>query len=226
MKVLLQIKELNVFYGKIQALKGISLHVAHGEIATIIGANGAGKSTLLKTISGFLDPREGTILFKNEKINGLSPNRIVRMGLSHIPEGRQILTSLSVRENLELGAISRSDFKGFRETLDHVLNVFPPLRERLHLLGGTLSGGEQQMLAIGRGLMADPTLLMMDEPSLGLAPLMVTEIFKIIQELKVRGKTILLIEQNAKKALQISDRGYVLDNRNDSARRVFARSLT
>jgi branched-chain amino acid transport system ATP-binding protein len=209
---LLEVKEIKVSYGNIQALKGVSLYVDQGEIATIIGANGAGKSTLLKTISGILIPVTGTVLFGGERIDGQYPHRIVCSGLSHIPEGRQILAKLSVRENLELGAISRPDQRGAREDLERVLGIFLPLRNRLNLLGATLSGGEQQMLAIGRGLMANPKLLMMDEPSLGLAPMMVIEIFRIIKELKTRGKTILLVEQNAKKALQISDRGYVLEN--------------
>ena len=208
----LQVEDLHVSYGHIKAVKGVSMGILAGEIVSIIGANGAGKSTLLKTISGLIKPRKGSIQFENASIVGIAPERITRMGLVHIPEGRQILATLTVHDNLELGSIplrSRSELnKRFQEVFDY----FPVLKERIHQRGGTLSGGEQQMLAIGRALMGEPKLLMMDEPSLGLAPILVNEIFKIIAVLHENKKTILLVEQNARKALLTSDRSYLLEN--------------
>ena len=208
----LQVEDLHVSYGHIKAVKGVSMGIQAGEIASIIGANGAGKSTLLKTISGLIKPRKGSIQFENASIVGIAPEKITRMGLVHIPEGRQILATLTVYDNLELGSIplrSRSELnKRFQEVFDY----FPVLKERIHQRGGTLSGGEQQMLAIGRALMGEPKLLMMDEPSLGLAPILVNEIFKIIAMLREKKKTILLVEQNARKALLTSDRSYLLEN--------------
>jgi branched-chain amino acid transport system ATP-binding protein len=211
-KYALQVEDLHISYGHIKAVKGVSMGIQAGEIVSIIGANGAGKSTLLKTISGLIKPRKGSIQFENASIVGIAPERITRMGLVHIPEGRQILATLTVYDNLELGSIplrSRSELnKRFREVFDY----FPVLKERINQRGGTLSGGEQQMLAIGRALMGEPKLLMMDEPSLGLAPLLVNEIFKIIAVLREKKKTILLVEQNARKALLTSDRSYLLEN--------------
>lgn len=208
----LQVEDLHVSYGHIKAVKGVSMDIQAGEIVSIIGANGAGKSTLLKTISGLIKPRKGSIRFENASIVGIAPEKITRMGLVHVPEGRQILATLTVYDNLELGSIplrSRSDLnKRFQEVFDY----FPVLKERVHQRGGTLSGGEQQMLAIGRALMGEPKLLMMDEPSLGLAPILINEIFKIITVLRNKKKTILLVEQNAKKALLTSDRSYLLEN--------------
>lgn len=208
----LQVEDLHVSYGHIKAVKGVSMGILAGEIVSIIGANGAGKSTLLKTISGLIKPRKGSIQFENASIVGIAPEKITRMGLVHVPEGRQILATLTVYDNLELGSIplrSRSDLnKRFQEVFDY----FPVLKERGHQRGGTLSGGEQQMLAIGRALMGEPKLLMMDEPSLGLAPILINEIFKIITVLRNKKKTILLVEQNAKKALLTSDRSYLLEN--------------
>jgi branched-chain amino acid transport system ATP-binding protein len=211
--MLLSVEGLNVFHGEaIHALRDVGFVVPEGEIVSIIGANGAGKSTLLKTISGLIKPRKGSIQFENASIVGIAPERITRMGLVHIPEGRQILATLTVYDNLELGSIplrSRSELnKRFQEVFDY----FPVLKERVHQRGGTLSGGEQQMLAIGRALMGEPKLLMMDEPSLGLAPILVNEIFKIIAVLREKKKTILLVEQNARKALLTSDRSYLLEN--------------
>jgi len=211
-KYALQVEDLHISYSHIKAVKGVSMGIQAGEIVSIIGANGAGKSTLLKTISGLIKPRKGSIQFENASIVGIAPERITRMGLVHIPEGRQILATLTVYDNLELGSIplrSRSELnKRFQEVFDY----FPVLKERVHQRGGTLSGGEQQMLAIGRALMGEPKLLMMDEPSLGLAPILINEIFKIITVLRERKKTILLVEQNARKALLTSDRSYLLEN--------------
>ncbi|RPJ22802.1 MAG: ABC transporter ATP-binding protein [Desulfobacteraceae bacterium] len=183
-----------------------------GEIVSIIGANGAGKSTLLKTVSGLIKPRRGSIRFENASIVGIAPEKITRMGLVHIPEGRQILATLTVYDNLELGSIPLRSRSGLNRKFEEVFETFPVLKERAHQAGGTLSGGEQQMLAIGRALMGEPKLLMMDEPSLGLAPILINEIFKIIAVLREKKKTILLVEQNARKALLTSDRSYLLEN--------------
>jgi len=207
----LQIIDLDVSYGQIQALKGTSLNVQQGEVVTLIGANGAGKSTLLHTISGIIRPLHGSILVYDQEIKRKSADEIVKMGISQVVEGRAILTRMTVQENLEMGAFLRGDSDGIRRDMEAILKRFPLLRERKNKLALTLSGGEQQMLAIGRALMSRPKLLMMDEPSLGLAPLLVTEIFKIIRELNREGITILLVEQNAKKALQVANRGYVIE---------------
>jgi branched-chain amino acid transport system ATP-binding protein len=207
----LQIIDLDVSYGQIQALKGTTLHVTQGEVVTLIGANGAGKSTLLHTISGIIRPLHGSILVYDQEIKKRSADEIVKMGISQVVEGRAILTRMTVQENLEMGAFLRRDSDGIRQDMEAIFKRFPLLLERKNKLALTLSGGEQQMLAIGRALMSRPKLLMMDEPSLGLAPLLVTEIFKIIRELNREGITILLVEQNAKKALQIANRGYVIE---------------
>jgi len=208
----LMVEDLHVSYGHIKAVKGVSMGIQTGEIVSIIGASGAGKSTLLKTISGLIKPRKGSIRFENVSIVGLAPERITRMGLVHIPEGRQILATLTVYDNLELGSIPLRNRSELNKKFQEVFETFPVLKERVHQPGGTLSGGEQQMLAIGRALMGEPKLLMMDEPSLGLAPILINEIFKIITVLRERKKTILLVEQNARKALLTSDRSYLLEN--------------
>jgi len=207
----LQIENLHVFYGGIHALKGVSLFVPRGTIVALIGANGAGKSTTLRTVSGLVRPREGRILFEGQDITGESPHRIVEMGIAMVPEGRRIFPNLTVMENLLLGAYTRRDHQGLKKDLEWVFSLFPRLRERTWQKGGTLSGGEQQMLAVARALMSRPRLLMMDEPSLGLAPLLVREIFHIVQELLQSGVTILLIEQNARAALEIAHYAYVLE---------------
>jgi len=208
----LTVEDLHVSYGHIKAVKGVSMGIQAGEIVSIIGANGAGKSTLLKTVSGLIKPRRGSIRFENASIVGIAPEKITRMGLVHIPEGRQILATLTVYDNLELGSIPLRSRSGLNRKFEEVFETFPVLKERAHQAGGTLSGGEQQMLAIGRALMGEPKLLMMDEPSLGLAPILINEIFKIIAVLREKKKTILLVEQNARKALLTSDRSYLLEN--------------
>jgi branched-chain amino acid transport system ATP-binding protein len=209
---MLEIKNLAVSYGAITALHGISLSVPAGSIVTLIGSNGAGKTTALKTISGLLKPRSGEILYEGKNIAGLPPHQIVRLGLSHVPEGRMIFTNLTVMENLQMGAYLQKDRQVVRRELDHVFAAFPRLQERERQIAGTLSGGEQQMLAMGRALMSRPKLLMLDEPSLGLAPLLVKTIFeKIVEINRQQGITILLVEQNAKLALEISGFGYVLE---------------
>jgi branched-chain amino acid transport system ATP-binding protein len=206
------VEKLHVSYGQIKAIKGISMSIQSGEIVSIIGANGAGKSTLLKSISGLIKPIKGDIRFQHASIVGLAPEKITRLGLVHVPEGRQILATLTVYENLELGSVPLKNRDLVRPKLHEVFEYFPVLKDKSDRLGGTLSGGEQQVLAIGRALMAEPQLLIMDEPSLGLAPLMVDEIFRIILKLREAGKTILLVEQNARKALLASDRSYLLEN--------------
>ncbi|ADQ40880.1 ABC transporter related protein [Caldicellulosiruptor acetigenus I77R1B] len=208
---MLKVNEIDVFYGAIQALFSVSLEVKKGEIVTLIGANGAGKSTLLKTISGLIRPRSGTILFEDIDITKKSSMEIVKLGISHVPEGRRVFPEMTVLENLELGAFLRKDKQGIKKDLELVFERFPRLYERKNQLAGTLSGGEQQMLAIGRALMSRPKLLLLDEPSMGLAPILVTEIFKIIKEINSQGTTILLIEQNANMALSIADRAYVIE---------------
>ncbi|MEC1521970.1 ABC transporter ATP-binding protein [Neobacillus niacini] len=208
---MLKIEDINVFYGNIHALKGVSLDINEGEIVTLIGANGAGKSTLLKTISGLLKPKNGSILFEGQSISGKVAQTIVKQGLSHVPEGRRVFANMSVEENLELGAYLRKDKQGIKEDFEKVYSLFPRLLERRKQLSGTLSGGEQQMLAMGRALMARPKLLLLDEPSMGLAPLLVKTIFKIIEEINKSGTTILLVEQNANMALSIADRAYVIE---------------
>ena len=208
---MLEIRDLHVSYGGIRALKGVSLTVNQGEIVTIIGANGAGKSTLLNAISGFLKPAQGDILYKGQKL-GRRPDLVVKSGICHVPEGRLIFANLTVRDNLGLGAYLRSDPKKVREDLDKVFVLFPRLKERETQIAGTLSGGEQQMLAMGRALMTDGELILMDEPSLGLAPLLVQTVFDIIVQIRKMGKTILLVEQNANHALKLAHRGYVMVN--------------
>jgi branched-chain amino acid transport system ATP-binding protein len=209
--VLLEVKDLNVYYGAIHALQGISFTVNEGEIVTLIGANGAGKSTTLRTISGLLRPRRGSVIFKDEDITMMPAEQIVRRGVVQIPEGRKIFAPLTVRENLDMGAYTRTNPTEIQQSLDRVFASFPRLKERLNQLGGTLSGGEQQMLATGRGLMSHPTLLLLDEPSMGLSPILVEEIFRIIKEINSQGTSILLVEQNALMALQIANRAYVLE---------------
>lgn len=208
---MLEVNEIHSYYGNIHALKGISLTVDKGEIVTLIGANGAGKTTTLKTISGLLHPRHGTITLEGERIDALRPHEIVMRGVVQAPEGRKIFGALTVLENLEMGAYARTDKAAMARDLDFVFNLFPRLAERRYQLGGTLSGGEQQMLAIGRALMAHPRVLMLDEPSMGLAPVLVETIFETIKKLNQEGVTILLIEQNAAKALQVAHRGYVIE---------------
>jgi branched-chain amino acid transport system ATP-binding protein len=207
---LLEIEDIHTFYGNIEALKGISLTVEEGEVVTLIGANGAGKSTTLRSISGLTPPRQGSIRFKGRDITFTPAQDIVRLGISQAPEGRRCFSRLSVRENLELGAFLRRD-AAVGEDLDRVYTLFPRLKERERQKAGTMSGGEQQMLAIGRALMSKPVLLLLDEPSMGLAPILVERIYETIEEIRKQGTTILLVEQNARYALQVSERGYVLE---------------
>jgi branched-chain amino acid transport system ATP-binding protein len=209
---MLEICNVNTFYGKSQALWDISVNVEEAEIVAIVGANGAGKTTLLNTISGLLQPASGTIEFMGQRIDGMQPHKIVEMGISHVPEGRRLFTDMSVRENLEMGAYSSRSWKGRHLTEANVYKAFPILKERAGQLGRTLSGGEQQMLAMGRGLMSKPTLCMFDEPSYGLAPIVMNEVFQVIQSLREQGITILIIEQNVPRTLEIADRAYVLEN--------------
>lgn len=209
---LLEVEDLHVSYGAIRALHGISFHVEKGEIVTLIGANGAGKSTTLRTISGLLLADRGKIVYDGMDITNKSADQIVQMGIVQVPEGRKIFAPLTVRENLEMGAFTRRDRREIEESMEFVFNLFPRLRERAEQMGGTLSGGEQQMLAVARALMAKPRLLLMDEPSMGLAPILVEEIFRVIQRLnQEEGVTILLVEQNAHMALSVAHRGYVLE---------------
>jgi len=209
---LLDIKDLQVYYDGIHAIKGVSLEVARGALVTLVGSNGAGKSTLLRTICGLKKPSSGELRFQERSLLDMSVTRIVQMGISMVPEGRQIFPDLTVMENLRLGAYIRTDQDGIARDQERVFSLFPRLKERASQKGGTLSGGEQQMLAIGRGLMAKPSLLLMDEPSLGLAPILVEEVFRVIQEIHAEGVTVLLIEQNAQAALAIADYGYVMES--------------
>jgi len=210
-QVLLKLEDVHTFYGRIEALKGISLEVREGEIVTLIGANGAGKSTTLRSISGLNQPRQGTIVFEGKNITRRAPHEIVQLGISQSPEGRRLFPRMSVLENLEMGAFQRRNRAEIREDIERVYSLFPRLAERKHQKSGTLSGGEQQMCAMGRALMARPKLLMLDEPSLGLAPIFVEKIFEIIGEINQQGTTVLLVEQNALMALDASRRGYVLE---------------
>jgi branched-chain amino acid transport system ATP-binding protein len=207
----LQLANIHTFYGNIHALQGISIEVNDGEIVTLIGANGAGKSTTLRTISGILQPREGEVRLDGERINAVPPHEIVARGVCQVPEGRRIFSRMTVRENLEMGAFSRKDKGAIKSDMDRVFELFPRLLERLNQKGGTLSGGEQQMLAMGRALMARPRILLLDEPSMGLAPILVETIFQTIREINAQGVTVLLVEQNAVMALQVAHRGYVLE---------------
>jgi branched-chain amino acid transport system ATP-binding protein len=209
--MLLEVKDLNVYYGAIHALQGISFDVEEGEIVSLIGANGAGKSTTLKTVSGLLRPRVGSVKLRGEDLTAMPAQNIVKRGVVHVPEGRKIFAPLTVQENLEMGAYTRNDKAEIQRNMERAFKSFPRLKERMNQLGGTLSGGEQQMLAIGRGLMAQPKLLLLDEPSMGLAPILVEEIFSIIKEINAQGVSILLVEQNALMALSVAHRGYVLE---------------
>ena len=208
---MLKIEKIDVFYGAIHALKGISVEVNQGEIVTLIGANGAGKSTTLRTISGLLKPKAGQILFEGQNIAGVAAQNIVKLGISQVPEGRRVFAHMTVLENLDLGAYLRSDSKEIKADMDKVFSRFPRLAERRSQLAGTLSGGEQQMLAMGRALMSRPRILLLDEPSMGLAPLLVKEIFSIVKDINETGTTILLVEQNAHMALSIANKAYVLE---------------
>jgi branched-chain amino acid transport system ATP-binding protein len=209
---LLALQTIHSYYGNIRALRGISLEVKRGEVVTLIGSNGAGKTTTLRTIMGLLKPRRGEITLDGHRIDGLPTDRLVRLGIAQAPEGRRIFPRMSVLENLEMGTFCRRDVENFRADMDHVFVLFPRLKERLHQRAGTLSGGEQQMLAMGRALMARPKVLLLDEPSMGLAPILVETIFTIIRTINAEGTTILLVEQNARMALQVANRGYVLQS--------------
>jgi branched-chain amino acid transport system ATP-binding protein len=208
---MLKVNNLYVNYGKVQVLNDITLEVKEGEIVTLIGSNGAGKSTFLKTISGLVRPYKGSIIFKEEDITGLPPDLIVKKGIAHVPEGRRIFTNMTVNENLLVGAYHRKDKENLERDYEEIFSLFPILRERLHQMAGTLSGGEQQMLALSRALLSNPKLIILDEPSLGLAPVVVDKVFDVIEKIRGKGITVLLVEQNAHLALELSDRAYVLE---------------
>ena len=211
---MLEVKDLEVYYGVIQAIKGISFEVNQGEVIALIGANGAGKTTTLHTVTGLISPKKGQVIFEGKDITKLPAHKIVSMGMAHVPEGRRVFAELSVYENLKMGAYTRKDKTDIVESLQNVYKRFPRLEDRKNQMAGTLSGGEQQMLAMGRALMSKPKLILMDEPSMGLSPILVNEIFDIIRSVSESGTTVLLVEQNAKKALAIADRAYVLETGN------------
>ena len=211
---MLEVKDLEVYYGVIQAIKGVSFHVEKGEVIALIGANGAGKTTILHTVTGLLSPKKGSVIFQGKDITKTPAHKIVSMGMAHVPEGRRVFAELSVYENLKIGAYTRTDKAEIEDSLKSVYKRFPRLEERKNQMAGTLSGGEQQMLAMGRALMSKPGIILMDEPSMGLSPILVNEIFDIIRSVSESGTTVLLVEQNAKKALSIADRAYVLETGN------------
>ncbi|PZE19716.1 ABC transporter ATP-binding protein [Paenibacillus xerothermodurans] len=209
---MLTIDNLETYYGNIRALKGISLEVPEGNIVALIGANGAGKTTTMKTVAGLLTPRSGSVTLSGKQVQGMKPHRLVKEGLALVPEGRQVLAPMTVLENLELGAYQRSDSKGIEQDMEKMFAWFPILKERVNQLAGTMSGGQQQMLAIARALMSRPKLLLLDEPSMGLAPIVVSDIFKVIQQINREGTTVLIVEQNVRQVLKIADYGYVLES--------------